>query len=81
MEKERERVRGTTTLLNFQISNYAREFHKILINRERERIVQPLKVCLFKGCHFLEEILSLSKGCLKDQLLKMRGYPVESFNQ
>ena len=30
-------------------------------------------MCLFKGCHFFEEILSLLKGCLKDQLLKMRG--------
>ena len=34
----RERKSGGT--------NYEREFHKIHINRERERIVQPLKGCV-----------------------------------
>ena len=46
MEDERERVGEQQNFKNFQISNYEREFHKIHINRERERTVQPLKGCV-----------------------------------
>ena len=57
---------------HFQISNYEREFHKIHINRGRERIVQPLKGCVSsRGATFSGEILILLKGCLQKPLVKM----------
>ena len=46
MEEERERVGEQLNFKLFQISNYEREFHKIYINRRRERIFQPLKGCV-----------------------------------
>ena len=39
---ERERVGEQKNFKLFQISNYERDFHKIHINRGRERIFQPL---------------------------------------
>ena len=39
MEDERARVGEQENFKLFQISNYEREFHKIHINRGRERIV------------------------------------------
>ena len=39
LEDERERVGEHANFKIFQISNYEREFHKININRGRERIV------------------------------------------
>ena len=43
----REKELGNNKNLKiFKFQNYEREFHKILINRGRERIVQPLKGCV-----------------------------------
>ena len=46
---------GKIKLQNFQILNYEREFHKILTNRGREIIVQPLKGCVFQRVPPFEE--------------------------
>ena len=53
MKDERERMGEQLNFKIFQISNYEREFHKIHINRGRERIVQTLKGCVSsKGATF-----------------------------
>ena len=45
--RENKRERGEQyNFKHFQISNYEREFHKIHINRGKERIVQLLKGCV-----------------------------------
>ena len=65
----------------FQISNYEREFHKIHINRGRERIFQPMKGCVSsRGATFWGEISILLKGCLKKQPVKMWGCHLKGFN-
>ena len=46
VEDERERVGEQENFKILQISNYEREFDKIHINMERERIVQLLKGCV-----------------------------------
>ena len=71
VEDERE-SRGKIKLQTFQISNYEREFHKIHINRRRERIVQHLKGCVSsRGAMFCGEMSTLLKGCLKNSFVKM----------
>ena len=77
-EKEWE---NNKTINFFQILNYQREFHKIHINRGRERIVQPLKGCVSsRGATFWGDISTLLKGCLKKPLVKMWGCHLEGFN-
>ena len=71
MEDERKSG-GTINVKLFNISNYEREFHKIHINRGRERNFQTLKGCVSsRGATFLREILTLLKGCLNKSLFKM----------
>ena len=74
----REKNRGTTKL--YKISSYEREFHKIYINRRKERIVRPLKGCVSsRGATFLGEILVPLEGISRRPICQDEMVPCGGF--